>query len=205
MTGENVGWGAPPIGHNNPPAEVAVETPQLPTYEVKYEGQPPTEEPEAFRMRRNAEIQNWLSSKETAQVAVTNERDHRVKVTTTLFPIPKKGTQRYDLGNGYKVKLQHTITADIGIKGKTDDDGNEVTIETQVRNAEEAVIEEFGELGEQVLKRLITWKPNLSLSAWDKLDMTNDVEKQIKEMLEPLVTKKPGSPQLEFEEPKAEG
>lgn len=203
MNGENVGWGTPPIGHNGGPT-VEVETPNLPTFEVKYEGQPPTEEPEAFRLRRNAEIQNWLNAKETATNAVNNERDCRAKVTATLFPKPKRGTQRYDLGGNYKVKLQHVVTPSIGIKDQVDDDGAAVSIETQVRNAEQGVLDEFGELGEQVLKRLITWTPTLSLSAWEKLDMTNDVEKQIKEMLAPLVTMKDGSPQLAFEEPKAD-
>lgn len=66
------GWGG--IGHNSgdttwPQAEAEAVAPQQ-TYSVLYPGQPETEEPEAFRERRNAEIQNWLGSKGLAEAAV---------------------------------------------------------------------------------------------------------------------------------------
>lgn len=201
MNGENIGWG---IGHNNPPAEVEVETQQRPTFEVKYEGQPPTEEPEAFRMRRNAELQRWLDERQNLTNIKEVEMSARKCITSTLFPTPKKGTQRYDIGGGYKVKLVHGYTYSIGIKDKTDDEGEAIPIEKQVRDAEQAVLDKHGKIGEQILKRLITWTPTLSGSAWEKLDKEDETEADVKAMLQSLVTTKDSSPQLEFEEPKAD-
>lgn len=206
----NQGWGdgvPAPIGHNSgegwgQPTEVQVAAANQPTYEVIHEAQPPTEPPEEFRLRRNAELQQWLEQRETYIQHQTLERDYRARITATLFPIPKKGTQRYDMGGGYKVKLVQTITYSLGDKDKTDDNGDKITIEKQVQAVEAAIIEKHGELGAQILKRLVNWAPTLSGTHWEKIDKDNPIEADIKEMLRPLVTTKHGSPQLEFETPK---
>lgn len=223
MNGE--GWGTPPIaeggiGHNSgsgdgwgTPAAVQVET-DRPKFEVKYVGQSEYEDPEHFRLRRNAEIEHWLAAKPVLENAKTNEADLRAKVTATLFPTPKKGTQRYDIGGGYKVKLVHGMTATLGNKEAVDDEGKAIAIEAQVRALEDRIIdgtqatpdkeafEGFGPVGEQVLKRVIKWKPELSLSEYEKLDEAIPAEKAVRDAIAEILTLKPASPQLTFEEPK---
>lgn len=201
------GWGEQPasIGHNSGEAwpQAEAQAPELPKFEVKYPGQPDTEEPEAFRMRRNAEIQAWQGNKLLAESAVKVERDSRAKVTATLFPTPNKGTQRYDLGGGYKVKLQHTLTYSLGDKDKTTDDGLPYTIEQQVLDLEAAITAKYPVEGPLLLKRLIKWKPEISGSEYEKLDKSNEIEAAVQTMISEHLTVKPGSPQLAFEEPKA--
>lgn len=188
------GWGA---------SVAEVDNSDLPTFEVKYEGQSPHEEPEAFRLRRNAEIESWLNNKANAANAVQIERDSRAKVTATLFPQPKKGTQRYDIGGGFKIKLAHSITYVLGDKDKEDEGGNKISIESQVQEIEKAITDAHGEVGAQMLKRLIKWKPELSGAEYEKLDVNNPAEAFAKAEIAKILTTKPGSPQLEFEEPKA--
>ena len=210
---DNNGWGNNPeteqagIGHNSGEGwnntEVAVEAEKLPTFDVKYESQPETEEPESFRLRRNAELQTWLDAKANLETIKTNERDCRDKITATLFPNPKKGTQRYDVGGGYKVKLQHTINYKLGDKDKLDNNGNAISIADQIEAMERDIIEKYGDTGEQVLKRLITWKPDFSGSQYEKLDGNNETEMAIKAIIQQHLTTEPGAPQLSFEEPKS--
>jgi plasmid stabilization system protein ParE len=192
--GHNSGWGA---------STIEVDTSHMPKFEVKYEGQSEFEEPEAFRLRRNAEIETWLKHKQGAEAAVQLERDSRAKVSAMLFPTPKKGTQRYDIGSGFKVKLQHVVTYYLGDKDKEDNNGNKITIESQVQAVEAVIVEKLDDVGAQMLKRLIRWKPELSGSEYEKLDVSNEAEAFAKAEIAKILTIKPGSPQLAFEEPKA--
>ena len=181
------GW--PSMGHNNPPAEVSVEA-------------APTETPEAFVARRDSEIQSWLDAKTVSTTAVEAEKEARGKLTATLFPTPKKGTQRYNLNGGYAIKLVYGVRYELGDKDKADAEGNKISIESQVRAVEETIAN-LGAEAELLLERLIKWKPELSGSEYEKLDTTNEVQAAIKRELDKLITVKPNSPQLTFEEPKA--
>lgn len=209
MTTEGWGEQPAPIGHNSGDAggwpvqqtEAAAEAPKQ-TFEVKYISQPETEDPEAFRLRRNAELQHWLDSKPILESAKTNEMDLRNKVTATLFPAPKKGTQRYDIGGGYKVKLVHGLTYTLGDKDKQNDEGAKVPIRKQIEDLEAAIIEKHGEAGLQLVKRLISWTPTLSGSEYEKLDADSTIELDVRNMISEVLTVKPASPQLTFEEPK---
>jgi hypothetical protein len=205
------GWGTPPtaeggIGHNSgawPTAEAQAAPPAV-TYEVKYPAQPETEEPEAFRLRRNAEVDAWLRGKQAATMAVDLERDCRAKVTATLFPAPKKGTQRYDIGGGYQVKLVYGLTFTLGNKDALrESDGSKYPIREQVEDLEARIMDKHGEVGAALIKRLISWKPELSGSEYEKLDPKDDVEASVAAMIAEILTVKPASPQLTFEEPKA--
>lgn len=193
---ENVGW-----GNFTPASEVAVEAPK---FEVKYQGQPETEDPEAFRLRRNAEIENWLSSKATLDNAKTDEKDWRAKVTSTLFSNPKKGTQRYELGGGYKVKLVHTLTYSIGDKDAVDpDSGEKIDIRDQVA-ALEAKVCAMSDAHRIAFEAVVSWKPEVSGSAYEKLNANDPIQLEVRNEIDKLLTIKPGSPQLQFEEPKPE-
>lgn len=208
--GVNAGWGAPPAS-----AEATVEGPvggawgaapiaevaELPKFEVLYPGQPDTEDPEAFRLRRNAEIDRWLASRGTLTNAKTDEMDWRGKVSSTLFPVPTKGTQRYDLGGGYKVKLVHTLSYSLGDKDKVDEAQVKVSIRAQVEDLE-ARVAAMGEAHRVLFEQLVTWKPEISGSQYEKLNGNDPIHVAVRSAIDELLTIKPGSPQLDFEEPK---
>ncbi len=208
----NQGWGEQPaaIGHNSgeasgwPVTQTEAEAvAPVQTFEVKYPGQPETEDPEHFRIRRNAEIEHWLAAKPVLESAKQNEMDLRGKVSSTLFPSPKKGTQRYALGGGFNVKLVYGLTYTLGDKDKIDaDSGMKIPIRKQIEDLEQSIIDKHGEAGLQLVKRLISWKPELSGSEYEKLDPDNPLEVEVRGMIDELLTIKPASPQLTFEEPK---
>lgn len=195
---ENSGW---------PSAATTEATVETQTFPVLYPGQPATEEPEAYRIRRNAEIQRWLESKHTFVNAQTEERDWRAKVSTTLFPTPSKGTQRYDLGGGYKVKLVYALSYSIGNKDQVDDEGVKVSIRNQVQKLEDEIAA-LGEAHTVRFEAVVSWKPEVSGSNYEKLATAakegDAVALAVRERIDKLLTIKPGSPQLEFEEPRAE-
>jgi len=184
----NEGW--PAMGHNNPPVEVAVESTAA-----------PIESPEEFVLRRDKEIQAWLDGKASLDNAKSFEAEARAKVTKTLFPSPRKGTQRYALNGGYNVKLVHGLTYTLGDKDKIDDEGKKVGVDVQVRELEEKLCA-MGAEAELLCERLIKWKPEISASEYEKLDSNDDLQKQMLDLIDPLLTIKPASPQLAFEEPK---
>lgn len=176
------------IGHNNPPAEVEVEV--------------AAETPEEFIARRDKEIGNWMRSKRDLEVAKADEMEIRKTVTTTLFPTPKKGTQRYPLNNGYSIKLVYTLRPTLGDKDLADEQGTKVPVRQQVQDVEDKIVA-LGQIGAMLVERLIKWTPELSLSEFDKLNRSDPVEGKIAELIEEILTITPGSPALTFEEPKA--
>jgi hypothetical protein len=187
------------IGHNSGEPEVEI-TPSV-KFPILHKSQPETEEAEAFRLRRNAEIQHWQQAKFTAVNAVTNERDFRAKVTATLFPTPVKGTQRYDLGGGYKIKLVHGLTYTLGDKDAVDDEGIKVPIHKQIEDLE-TVVAALGDAHRVLFEQLVTWEPKISGSLFEKLDKENPIHVTVRDMISEHLTIKPGSPTLDFEEPK---
>lgn len=162
----------------------------------------PAETPEAFAARRETEIRTWLGMKASATLAVDSERAMRTTVTATCFPVPTKGTQRIDLGNGYKLKLVYKLTHKLGNADATNEAGEKILIRTQIQALEDAIIEKHGDIGEALLKRLIKWTPELSATEYDKLDKSNNVEADIAATISELLTIAPATPSLEFEEPK---
>lgn len=158
---------------------------------------------EQFAARRDALINNWLAEKQRSTAAVEAERGIRANLTTLLFPTPVKGTQRYALNAGYNIKLVHGMTYTLGDKDMIDPATNtKVPIETQV----EAVLKEISDMGNEgplLAERLVKWKPELSESEYLKLDITLETDRKIKDLIDSILTIKPSSPQLTFEEPKA--
>lgn len=163
----------------------------------------PEETPEEYKARRDGLIRNWLGAKASAVASVDLERTLRGDVTKVAFPNPTKGTQRIPLGNGYQLKLVYKLNHTLGDKDKTDDAGEKVKIATQVQELEAAVIEKHGALGEALITRLIKWTPELSVTEYDKLDKSNNVEADIAAMISEILTITPATPTLEFEEPKS--
>lgn len=149
---------------------------------------------------RNQAIGKWLADKALANAAVEAERQAREAVIAMLFPSPIEGTNNYELGQGYKLSLQHSFRRDLGDKELVVD-GQKVPTEDQVNGALEA-IEELGNDGALLAKRLVRWKPELSVSEYKKLDPNSIVEMQAKAIIDGILITKPASPQLSYKEPK---
>lgn len=153
---------------------------------------------------KNAKIRLWLDFKVKAEAAVEAERNIRADVTKALFPTPKKGTQRYVSPEGFgSIKLVHGWTYTLGDREKIGEDGLKVPIKDQVDNVLTA-IEGLGERGVVLADRLVKWKPELVVSEYEALAMSNDpVDAQAKAFIDAILTVKEASPQLAFEPPKA--
>lgn len=159
---------------------------------------------EAFRARRDAAILGWREDKQQATFWKQRETASRATVSSILFPNPVKGTQRYDLGAGYKVKLVFGFNYTLGIKDMPNplEPGETISIEKQAEDLQEA-IRQVGNEGPFLADRLIKWKPELSATEYEALDPDNPNHMKIKALIDAIMTKKPASPQLELEEPKA--
>jgi hypothetical protein len=142
---------------------------------------------------RDTTIKRWLELKSNLTFYKEHEAEARQKVATLLFPNPKKGTQRYDLGGGYKVKLVYGTIYTLGLPDAS----------ASVREQGEAcfdAIEELGEVGKALAPRLIKFTPTLSETEYLALDLDDPTQKQIKEIIDGILITKPASPQLSFEE-----
>jgi hypothetical protein len=187
------GWPTAPIdpaslGHNGgPPLEVNVEANQ--------------ETPEAFIARRDGEISNWLAAKAQLESIKLTENDFRVIVTKTLFPTPKRGTQRYDLNGGYKIKLVQNYTYKLGEATMQDEGGNEIKRAEAVRRLEEQIAN-LGPLHKFHVEKLIKWEPGLDDKYYREMDLNDPIQAEVKVLIDKLLIINPGTPQLTFEEPK---
>ncbi len=62
----------------------------------------------------------------------------------------------------------------------------------------------MGEPHRILFEQLVTWKPEISGSQYEKLNPQDEIHIAVRAAIDELLTIKPGSPQLEFEQPKAE-
>lgn len=162
------------------------------------------ETPEQLAARRAAVIKAWLDAVTPKKEWEAYEKLKRAEATALCFPNPVKGTQRFELGGGYKLKLVHGVTYSLGDKDMVDPTLNEkVSIETQVNGTLEA-IRALGNEGPFLADRLVKWKPELSATEYEALatDGASEAQKEAKKLIDSILTIKPASPQLSYEEPK---
>lgn len=171
------------------------------TTEAAHKPLPETEE--AKKRRLTAEVQDWTEAKEALTEAKEKEMSARLTLTSSCFPTPKKGTQRYPLEGGYNVKLAFGWNYSLGVKGKISDQGTEVSVYDQVV-ALERDIAALGPEGSLLVERLIKWKPELSVTEYEALsrDTASEAEVRAKALIDELLTVTPKSPTLEIEAPK---
>lgn len=181
----------------------ATEAPAWGVATTEAEHVPVAETPEAFKRRLTEEVQTWTEAKEKLTEAKDKEMSARLTLTSTCFPTPKKGTQRYALDGGYNVKLAFGWNYSLGIKGKVSEQGTEVSIYDQVVELE-GQINALGPEGSLLVERLIKWKPELSATEYEKLarNEASEVEVQAKALIDEILTVSPKSPTLDLEEPK---
>jgi hypothetical protein len=142
-------------------------------------------------------LRAWQSSKNALEAAKEKEIELRKQVQTLLFPNPKKGTQRYELGNGYSVKYVHKLNYKLGDKNKIDDDGNKVAINDQVEDVMVA-IEKCGNEGPFLVDRLVKTSYDLSLSEYNQLDP----QSPIKKLIDSILITSDAAPEISIEGPK---
>jgi hypothetical protein len=152
---------------------------------------------------RDAEIKTWLIERAALKLHKDKEMVCRKNVTEMLFPNPTKGTQRFALGNGYNVKLVHKLNYKLGNPELIDPETQaKVPTATQVFALCDAV-DEMGDVAKVLIDRLIKWTPELSVTEYDKLDLSDPIQRKIKDMIDAMLTIEPGAPTLDFEEPKS--
>ena len=148
-------------------------------------------------------IQKWLNAKAAFVEAQSLERELRAQLTAALFPNPVKGTQRYPLKAGHNIKLVQGFDYKLGNKDAISD-GRKVPIAEQVEELQRS-IEAVGNEGPLMAERLIKWVPELVVPEYEKLNTNYNSDKTIKELIDTILTVKPTSPHLTFEDPKSNG
>lgn len=151
---------------------------------------------EAWNLKRDQLLTAWTSAKNQLTAIKEQEMELRKQVQEMLFPKPKKGTQRYELGAGYKIKLVHKINYKLGDKDRIDpDSGNKISIADQVETVMNE-IEKCGNEGKFIVERLIKTSYDLSISEYEKLD-----NPEIKKLVDSILITSDGAPSLELEQP----
>jgi hypothetical protein len=147
-------------------------------------------------------VLEWTQLATLKDEAVEKEREQRAKVKYHCFPNAVRGTQRFDLQNGYKLKLQQTFTYKLGDKAMVDPATNQpISITKQIEELQTAIAD-LGNEGPLLSDRLIKWEPKLVDSEYRKLSDDFPVEKAAKELIDQLLTISEGSPQIVLEPPK---
>lgn len=135
----------------------------------------------------------WNSEKSTLASVKARESAMRAEIVRRFFPKIEKGTNRFDLGKGYKLKAVHDLNYSV-------ENGDKLT----------DVLKRMSETGNEgpfIAARIIKRKPELSVSEYNALlnnaDDGNGTARAILTILNEILTIKPGSTALEIEEPKA--
>jgi hypothetical protein len=144
----------------------------------------------------------WVGFKKQLESVKDQEMALRKELSRILFPTPKKGTQRYDFGSGYFIKLQYKLNHKLCVEKKIDEtSGAEISKSDQVIDVQNK-IEALGQRGKFLSERLFKWTPELVVKEYESLDISDPIEKQIKLLIEEILTIEEASPTLEAEEPK---
>lgn len=142
----------------------------------------------------------WQAAKDTAKAWKDYEGQGRAYLAALAFPLPKKGTQRYALPDGRKIKLVFKWNYTLGNKDMPHplDPQEKYPVERQVEDLQEA-INQLGNEGPLLAERLIKWKPELNETEYEKLNPELDIEAKVKALVDAILTKKPASPTLDIE------
>jgi hypothetical protein len=93
----------------------------------------------------------------------------------------------------------------LGNKDAVDESsGKKMTVRAQVEALEEKVAK-MGEAERVLFETLVTWNPEISGTKYEALNEKDEVHVRVRAAIDELLTIKPASPTLEFEEPKESG
>lgn len=134
---------------------------------------------------RDMKIMQWqeanckLAEAKVIELALRNE-----VVSMNFIDHKESGTENVELGNGYKLKAVFKLNYSLN---NTDDAVDKALSKLEKAGAEGAFIAE----------RLVKWKPELSISEYNKLDT------KFKKIIDEVIKTSPGTPSLELVEPKS--
>ena len=137
---------------------------------------------------RDAKILAWEQAVKALAAAKDAEAALRKEVLAEAFAFDpealREGTENFELGNGYKLKAVFKISRNLN---------NENEAVDKVLSK----IEKTGPEGAFIAERLVKWKPELSVSEYNKLP------EKFKKLFDEVVTSKEAMPALELVAPKS--
>lgn len=145
---------------------------------------------EAFEFLWKAVLSSWDASKAALEEAKATEMELRKEfVALASDPNKKKGTEHFDIGDGYDAKIGKKINYGWikNAEDKTDIDA--------IDNALRA-IEAKGPVGAYVASNLVKWTPDLSITEYNKL------VPEFKAIIDTVIKTTDGAPTLEIVAPK---
>jgi hypothetical protein len=116
----------------------------------------------------------WQDAATEAKLAVDRERELRLMAFKRSVPEPIEGTNTLTLGNGYVLKAVHKLNYSVSSKPEP----------------LAALHDALTRMGGEIASKLVRWKPEISGTNYKLLDEMN------RQIIAPLVTIKPGLPEL---------
>jgi len=143
-------------------------------------------------MNEDALLLLWQEKKDAIEKANADEMDLRKYIVKREFPKAQEGTNKKDLGNGYKLKA---------------------VIKYNYTLAENSVVEEcldhiaaLGNEGPFIADRLVSWKASFLKTEYndllDRKEKGDERAIKILNIVEKMLTIKEGAPDLDIVEPK---
>ena len=133
-------------------------------------------------MTRDGLIMAWLEADVALDAAKEEEMRLRLQLVSTIWPASTEGTYSLELGRGYELKMAQRYNYTL------DEKEVPAALENLARNSRVS--------DTTLVNSVIRWKPLLRLEAWRELTQPQ------KAAFAPCLTIKPGTPSLEFVEPK---
>lgn len=142
-------------------------------------------------LSRDEVLVKWQDTKDLLAQAKEAEMEMRKYVVSRAFPQATEGVNTVELGNGYELKA--------GVKFN-------YTLDTDNSKVEEALdkIATIGNQGSFIADRLVSWSASFKLTEYRTLCLpeASEEEKQIKAVIDSVLTITDAAPTLEIKEPK---
>jgi hypothetical protein len=136
-------------------------------------------------------IVTWQNAEKALEIAKEKEKEARLALMAAAFPDAERGTNTLELTHGYVLKGVKKVNFNL----KNTKEGHET--ETALE-----AIEKIGNRGAYIADDLVSWKPSLSLTTYQKLDPLDPQDRKIKEIIDTVLTTSEGLPTLEIVKPK---
>jgi uncharacterized protein YggL (DUF469 family) len=132
-------------------------------------------------------IAEWVEAEKVLSDAKEKEKGLRETILKVAFDRNpdelREGVSNVPLSNGYKLKADFKVTRSL-----PSDNAKVSDVLDQIAN--------LGNEGSFIAQRIVKWKAEISLTEYRKLDI------QYRELIDTILTAKPGLPSLDLIEPK---
>jgi hypothetical protein len=141
-------------------------------------------------MSRDDALTAWQTAQMALKAAQIAEVNLRRLIFEMCFTDPKEGMNTLDLGLGYELKADNKFN---------------YTLDKVKIGAVLDAIEALGERGTLISERLVKFSPQIAVGEYRKLSAedASATDKQIKSLIDGVLTVKPGLPALEIKAPPA--